>query len=100
MVEVFNIYPNISTTLGSDVPSHSMKIGYNPSDPSSRPDKKFNFYDLRPERFDDLSENAEGRTRLKVIRVTVGYKGPAIPDFEVEDSALVVLSVQQSSRIP
>ena len=86
-VEVFNIYPHVT----SIIPEHNIQIGGD-----SRP---FLFYDLRESKFPNLTSDggvsARGMTRLKVIRVTVEYTGPATPDIQVEDVNLVVLPLSE-----
>lgn len=85
-VEVFNIHP--TPDQGNQQPrEHRMDIGKD----TARKSKKFNFYDLRAENFPNLTGNAAGNSRLKVVKVNVTYKGVATPDINIEDFALVVL---------
>lgn len=97
--EVYNVFPNISTRLvagetrrGSEPREHNLTVG---SDLTT-----FNFYDLRDQsipglRNDPRKGSAQGRSRLKVVKVTVIYKGPVTPLITVEDIGLVVLPLRE-----
>jgi prepilin-type N-terminal cleavage/methylation domain-containing protein len=99
MVEVYNIWPNISTTSGRETPEHWIEIGSG----AHRQAEPFNFYDLREENFSNLTScaakgSARGNSRLKVVKVTVTYRGPVTPDINIEDTALVVLPISREAE--
>jgi prepilin-type N-terminal cleavage/methylation domain-containing protein len=91
MVQVFNIFPNVSATKGREPRSHNMWLGVG----TYRKASPFNFYDLRDERgFKNLTSDrrwgrARGKTDLKIVQVTVTYQGGFTPNFTIEDRALV-----------
>lgn len=104
MVEVFNIWPNISTAVaageirkGTEPKKHEVEVGTG----AYRAKEPFNFYDLRTGSFSNLTTNfsnrgiARGNSRLKVVKVTVTYKGAVTPDITIEDVALVALPVSR-----
>lgn len=99
-VEIFNIYPNLSTQVtanedrrGSEPRSHLMELGVG----DNRETIRFNFYDLREENFDNLRAGADGKTRLKVVRVIVSYQGPVTPDVWVDDFALLTMPMSKET---
>jgi prepilin-type N-terminal cleavage/methylation domain-containing protein len=99
MVEVYNIWPNVSTTSGREAPEHWIALGAG----SYRKDEPFNFFDLREENFPNLTScaakgSAKGNSRLKVVKVTVTYTGAVTPDVKIEDTALVVLPVSREGE--
>lgn len=94
-VEVYNIYANISTAVvageirrGDEPREHTMEIGLGDEI------EPFNFYDLRDETLSDLRA-PDGKSRLKVIKVTVTYTGAVTPHITVEDTGLIVLPVRE-----
>lgn len=104
MVQVFNIWPNISTTVaagetrkGNEPREHEIEVGAG----AYRAKEPFNFYDLRTENFENLTGFrspdgiARGYSRLKVVKVVVTYKGAVTPDITIEDIALVALPVSR-----
>lgn len=96
-VQVYNIWHTAGGSDPAPMP-HDMLIGRD----EAREIKRFDFYDLRAEMFPVLSsvngESARGRTRLKVIHVTVMYRGAGTPDIRVEDSALAVLPLSRQMQ--
>jgi prepilin-type N-terminal cleavage/methylation domain-containing protein len=78
--EVFNIWSNFTS-------SHILSVGLrNYTTP-------FRFYNFQDDQLASLSTTprpAQGRSYLKVIRVVVEYKGPVLPDIQVEDLSLAV----------
>jgi prepilin-type N-terminal cleavage/methylation domain-containing protein len=99
MVEVYNIWPNVSTTSGREAPEHWIALGSG----SYRKDEPFNFFDLREENFPNLTSCAakgtsKGNSRLKVVKVTVTYRGVVTPDVKIEDTALVVLPISREGE--
>ncbi|PID58317.1 hypothetical protein CSB45_04420 [candidate division KSB3 bacterium] len=91
-VQVYNIYPNISTQVaagenrrGSEPRSHNMTIGGN--------SQAFDFYDLRDQTLPSLKA-PNGTTRQKVVQVTVTYTGPVTPPLGVKETAIVVLPLR------
>ena len=103
MVEVFNIFPNISTRVvageirrGNEPKAHDIMVGKG----DYRADEPFNFYDLRTDNFENLTSNysrgiARGNSRLKVVKVTVTYRGAVTPDIKIEDVALIALPISR-----
>ena len=91
-VEVFNIYPSHT----SPVPTHTMTLRKGTSDTDDDESITFEFYDLQEENFPNLTGGATGKTRLKVIKVTVGYKGSVTGDIEVNDINLVAMPITET----
>ena len=97
MVEVYNIFPNVSTVVvagetrrGGEPREHQMLVGTE--------DTSFNFYDLRDDSIAGLSNDpikgsAQGKSRLKAVKITVTYKGAVTPNIGIEDIGLVVLPI-------
>lgn len=89
-VEVFNIFPHITTEI--PVPQHQVDVetAYNTSWNS----KQFLYYNYNEENYEELrSKNdgtvATGITRLKIVKVTVEYDGPVVPPMAVEELNLI-----------
>lgn len=91
-VEVFNIHPsnNASKTDKAAVSELEHPVIFETYTTQA---KDFLFYDLRAANFQNLTTRsgmpATGRTRLKVVRVTVEYTGPLTPPIKVEDVNLI-----------
>jgi len=88
-VEVFNIFPAVTASI----PTHKMFLRKGTAE-----EKKINFefYDLREENFPNLTSHPEkgsarGKTRLKVIRVSVKYSGLLNQKGEAQDVNVVVM---------
>jgi hypothetical protein len=75
-----------------------MEIGM-PDTSGNRPSVPFLFYDLRDETLPNLRTSqkgpAQGKTRLKVVKVTVTYQGAVTPDVKIEDVGLVVYPISK-----
>lgn len=93
MVEIYNIYPNLSTEVsagenrrGDEPRQHTMNIGGD--------DKVFDFYDLQDDTLTTLKALG-GKTRVKVIKVTVTYTGPLTAALGVEDTGIAILPIRE-----
>jgi len=96
-VEVFNIYANNNADKSG--PADAATLEHDIAFKTSTDDKTFLFYDLREANFPNLTTrggaSASGRTRLKVVKVTVEYTGPITPPITVEDLNLVSLPISE-----
>ena len=90
-VEVFNIFPHITSEF--PVPEHNVNITDTNYD-DSWTSKPFLYYNYNDDIYPNLTTygtiSARGRTRLKIVKVTVEYNGPVVPPMAVEDLNLVV----------
>lgn len=98
-VRVYNIYRDVTDRLGTGDPQeHKVWIGVG----TERNDKNFQFFNLQDANFRNLTGSppgqtggARGRTPLKVIEVTVKYKGPVTPEITITDEALIALPISR-----
>ena len=87
-VEIYNIKAS-----NGEPPEHRMILGAG----DYKQEVPFNFYDFGNEAALANLRAQNGKTRLKVVKVTVTYTGPVTPNITYEDTALVVLPVSREN---
>lgn len=99
-VQVYNIWSNVSSVQniaqrggGRQPWTHYMAVGMN-----SAKDKPFKFYDLRDQNFANLTTGARGRTDLKIVRVTVTYRGPVTPAINLQEAMVLALPISRQGN--